>query len=184
MLVFKQQQGTCISFTYRARHVMVPQVVNNPYKYTYFGNPSSSTLKPLGLRCFIYETNKMLLLNILVCSAATSLAISPWTRPQGQKLFGSSFAIPGNATYDYVIVGGGLAGLTVAQRLSEDPSISVAVVEAGSFYEISNGNFSQIPFYATKFSTGNVSDTQPSVDWEIVTEPETVCMKFLYLGFY
>ncbi|KAJ7175007.1 hypothetical protein C8R43DRAFT_1084725 [Mycena crocata] len=35
-------------------------------------------------------------------------------------------------TYDYVVIGGGLAGLTVAGRLTEDPSISVLVVEAGA----------------------------------------------------
>lgn len=34
-------------------------------------------------------------------------------------------------TYDYVVVGGGLAGLTVAARLSEDPDVTVAVIEAG-----------------------------------------------------
>ncbi|TCD63183.1 hypothetical protein EIP91_005880 [Steccherinum ochraceum] len=34
-------------------------------------------------------------------------------------------------TFDYVIVGAGTAGLTVAARLAEDPSVSVAVLEAG-----------------------------------------------------
>src|SRR4029453_13902505 len=34
-------------------------------------------------------------------------------------------------TFDFVVVGGGSGGCTVAGRLSEDPNISVAVVDAG-----------------------------------------------------
>lgn len=56
-------------------------------------------------------------------------------------LFSNSFGVPGvNASYDYVVVGGGTAGLTIAARLAEDVNLSVAVVEAGSFYQMENGN--------------------------------------------
>src|SRR5690606_28574104 len=33
--------------------------------------------------------------------------------------------------FDYVVVGGGSGGCAVAARLSEDPSVSVALIEAG-----------------------------------------------------
>ncbi|OCL06523.1 GMC oxidoreductase [Glonium stellatum] len=33
--------------------------------------------------------------------------------------------------YDYVIIGGGTAGLVLASRLTEDPAINVAIIEAG-----------------------------------------------------
>ncbi|CAK7214556.1 hypothetical protein SBRCBS47491_002184 [Sporothrix bragantina] len=36
-------------------------------------------------------------------------------------------------TYDFVIAGGGIAGLTVADRLTEDPNVNVLVIEAGPF---------------------------------------------------
>ena len=35
-------------------------------------------------------------------------------------------------SFDYLIIGGGTAGLTVAARLSENPNITVGVLEAGA----------------------------------------------------
>lgn len=55
-------------------------------------------------------------------------------------------------TYDYVIVGGGTAGLVLARRLAANFSLTVAVIEAGGFYELDNGNFSEIPAFASIFT--------------------------------
>jgi len=89
------------------------------------------------------------------------------------RLLGNSFGNPGiNATYDYVIVGAGLAGALTASRIADAlPNMTVAVIEAGSFYEISNGNYSQIPYYSTKYVGPNPEDYQPLIDWGIFTEP-------------
>jgi hypothetical protein len=35
-------------------------------------------------------------------------------------------------TFDYIVVGGGLTGITVAARLAEDPTVTVLVVEVGA----------------------------------------------------
>lgn len=50
-----------------------------------------------------------------------------------------------DAAFDYVIAGGGTAGLTLAARLSEDPSTSVAVIEAGTYYSITDPLLASTP---------------------------------------
>ncbi|KAI4189168.1 MAG: hypothetical protein L6R41_001667 [Letrouitia leprolyta] len=65
-------------------------------------------------------------------------------------LLGDHFEIPGiHASYDYIIVGGGTAGITLARRLAANTSVTVALIEAGGFYESDNCNRSQIPADAT-----------------------------------
>ena len=87
---------------------------------------------------------------IALCAALVSADLEGETLLQQfyapGRLLGNSFGNPGvNATYDYVIVGAGLAGSLTASRIADAlPNMTVAVVEAGSFYEISNGNYSQM----------------------------------------
>lgn len=89
---------------------------------------------------------------------------------------GTSFGVPGkNATFDYIVVGGGNAGLTIAARLAEAQSGSVAVVEAGTFYEIGNGNQSQVPGLDNNYISKDPDDWHPLIDWGYVTCPQKVC---------
>ena len=94
-----------------------------------------------------------------------ALVVLPQTSARAEKLLGSSFGVPTiNRTFDYVIVGGGTAGLAVAARLSEDSSNNVAVIEARSFYELTNGNLSEIPSDCTQFTGKDPNDANPLVD--------------------
>lgn len=60
---------------------------------------------------------------LLAWAAITTSAPTPnFERPARNVPLGSSFGIPGaNYTFDYLIVGGGQAGLTMAARLAADP---------------------------------------------------------------
>ncbi|KAL9078893.1 MAG: hypothetical protein Q9157_002188 [Trypethelium eluteriae] len=60
----------------------------------------------------------------------------------------------------------------MAERLTEDTNYTVAVIEAGSFYEFDNANYSQIPAYDTYYSSASPSNIQPLVDWGIITVPQ------------
>ena len=66
-----------------------------------------------------------------------------------------------------------------SRRLAANTSISVAVIEAGDFYEFSNGNFGEIPADAAVFIGANPAQKNPLLDWYRYTERQTVSEKLL-----
>jgi choline dehydrogenase len=72
------------------------------------------------------------------------------------------------------VVGAGCAGAVIATRLAATGA-SVALIEAGTFYEISNGNQTQVPATAFNYMGKDTNDWQPGIDWGFVTTPQEVC---------
>ena len=70
--------------------------------------------------------------------------------------------------FDYIIVGGGTAGLTVANRLSENPLVSVLVIEAGG------SQLSDESIYTPGLMTSVFG--QPQYDWNFKSTPQ-VCYR-------
>lgn len=79
--------------------------------------------------------------------------------------------IPGvHTTFDYIVVGGGTAGLTIAKRLAEDRSLEVAVVEAGTLYQVSEPLIAETPGGDVTFV--GTKEAEPTVDWGFFTAPD------------
>lgn len=78
------------------------------------------------------------------------------------------------ASYDYVIAGGGTAGLTLAARLSEIPTVSVAVIEAG---EDRSGDLSVNAWGLTASMLGD-----PKYDWAFETTPQVCYGASIFFG--
>lgn len=73
-----------------------------------------------------------------------------------------------NSEYDYIVIGAGSAGSVIASRLSEDPRVSVLLLEAGGSENI----VSEIPAAAVTVQT-------TPIDWQYYTEPqEASCFGF------
>ena len=72
--------------------------------------------------------------------------------------------------HDIIIIGGGTAGLVLANRLSEDPSVSVLVIEAGV-------NAAADPRIAVPAMMGAVMGTE--LDWAFATTPQVCSQNML-----
>ena len=76
---------------------------------------------------------------------------------------------PAAHAWDYVIVGGGSAGSVLAARLSEDPGVSVLLLEAGG----DPGWLSSIPVITPSLQlTG--------LDWQHLTSPQVCFLSSIF----
>lgn len=90
---------------------------------------------------------------------------------QSLSLLGSHFgSIDIPAEFDFVIIGGGTAGLTIANRLSEKHT--VAIIEAGGFYEIENSNLTEVPSNCVYYLGKDPLWNNPLIDWAQYTTPQ------------
>ncbi|KZT61506.1 GMC oxidoreductase [Calocera cornea HHB12733] len=71
-------------------------------------------------------------------------------------------------SFDYIICGGGTAGLTLAARLSSQPSLSILVLEAGPAH-LSD------PLILDTQSNGSELRGNPAYDWAFKTAPQKHC---------
>ncbi|KAK0460531.1 alcohol oxidase [Desarmillaria tabescens] len=66
--------------------------------------------------------------------------------------------------FDYIVIGGGTAGNVLANRLTEEPAISVLVLEAGG--STADVLLSQVPFFCPQITPGT------PWDWNFTTTPQ------------
>ncbi|KAL4792212.1 hypothetical protein BDV19DRAFT_381016 [Aspergillus venezuelensis] len=70
-----------------------------------------------------------------------------------------------STTFDFIICGGGTAGLTIAARLTENPNVTVGIVEAGKYQP-------NDPLIDTPLAFPQMFEN-PDYDWCLYTAPQT-----------
>ncbi|KAG7440523.1 aryl-alcohol-oxidase from pleurotus Eryingii [Guyanagaster necrorhizus] len=100
-------------------------------------------------------SDMLLLLSLVFLSlAGTALA----------DIYNNVDELPRNLTFDFIVIGGGTAGNVVANRLTENPSFSVLVLEAGPSPE---GQLNHtVPFFSIFLRE------QSPLDWNYTTVPQ------------
>ncbi|KAI1087244.1 GMC oxidoreductase [Rostrohypoxylon terebratum] len=98
---------------------------------------------------------------------SSSLLLATSLLHQGNSVLATVIKRDFSQSFDYVIVGGGTAGLVLANRLTEDSGVTVAVVEAGTFPEDVVGNVTQVPAYANQFEGSELD-----LEWNFTTTPQ------------
>lgn len=68
-----------------------------------------------------------------------------------------------HGSYDYIVVGAGSAGSVVASRLSEDPDVTVLLLEAGGDYTVNDSYHIPLHFFELQ---------KTNADWEYYTVPQ------------
>ncbi|EMD93693.1 hypothetical protein COCC4DRAFT_54508 [Bipolaris maydis ATCC 48331] len=99
---------------------------------------------------------------------------SIWTAPEGvtKTLLGSLAGTLGaKQSFDYVVVGGGTGGNTIAYRLAE-AGFTVAIVEAGGLYEFGKPIVGPAPLGDVIGVGSNPADSIPTVDYGLITVPQ------------
>ena len=76
-------------------------------------------------------------------------------------------------TFDYIICGGGTAGLVLAARLSEIPDAVVGVIEAGKD-RLEDPNILTPLLFSTLLSN-------PEYDWMYQTAPQVRCFRLIFI---
>ena len=82
---------------------------------------------------------------------------------------------PQGFEFDYVIVGSGPGGSVTANRLTENPDVSVAIIEAGNWAEDTVGNLTNVPGYSGVFAVKAADANITAADWGFLTTPQKVC---------